>query len=444
MDRPPPHRGARRPLRAAIAALAVGLVGACAPTAIGSTTPSSASPSAAAAVAPSAFASDTSAPLQSPTSSPPSVDGPAGSSAPLTIVANASLAALLPSEADGIRLVRRDLADGGPAPAPFDTATLQLVRDLAATPTAAVSLGWIEPEAGPVDRTGGVRAVALEIAGADGPSVRRAVVLAALLRPGRTGIEARRIGDKDAVILGETAAIWTRDRTLIAMSWPAELVAPPSSGPRPTAPQLSFNQFFVRLPASDPAPSPSRGPEPTPTLPTLHPNASLAPDREIEALLPATVGGHSLSVLSGSGPDILTNQLLGIPTYALLRAGLDIDLTRAGAAIGYAKGLSSYVVIATRVPDARRLDILWAWFRLVGETRGTAIEVVDVDGRTVQIYGDGSQAVFVADGLIYLMMYFDAGDFPPASPPPRPALRDLVVDTIRNLPPAADDGSRRP
>jgi hypothetical protein len=444
MNQTPRRRAPRRPLRAAIVALAIGLVGACAPTAVGSTSPSSASPSAAAAIAPAGVASARALPSPTPTSSPPPVGGPAASSAPLTVVANASLAALLPSEADGIRFVRRDLAAGGPAPAPFDTAMLQLVRDLAATPAAVVSLGWIEPEAGPVDRTGGVRAVALEIAGADGPSLRRAVVLAALLRPGRTGIEARSIGDKEAVILGETAAIWTRDRTLIAMTWPAELVAQPSSGPRPTAPQLSFNEFFVRLPGSDPAPSASRGPEPTPNLPTFHPNASLAPDREIEALLPASVDGHRLSAVSGAGPDILANQLLGIPTYALLRAGLDIDLSRAGAAIGYAKGLSSYVVIATRVPDARRLDILWAWFRFVGESRGTGIEVVDVDGRIVQVYGDGSQAVFVADGLIYLMMYFDAGDFPPASPPPRPALRDLVVDTIRNLPPAADHGSRRP
>ena len=93
-------------------------------------------------------------------------------------------------------------------------------------------------------------------------------------------------------------------------------------------------------------------------MPTLHPNASLAPDREIEALLPAAVAGHTVSVLSGSGPDILTNQLLGVPTYTLMKAGIDIDLTHAGAAIGYARELQSYVVIATRVPGARRLDLL--------------------------------------------------------------------------------------
>jgi hypothetical protein len=63
---------------------------------------------------------------------------------------------------------------------------------------------------------------------------------------------------------------------------------------------------------------------------------------------------------------------------------------------------------------------------------GLNATTVEADGRVAVIYNN--QAVYADDGVLYWMTYLDLGDFPPASPAPRPPLRDLVIDTLRALP----------
>jgi hypothetical protein len=46
----------------------------------------------------------------------------------------------------------------------------------------------------------------------------------------------------------------------------------------------------------------------------------------------------------------------------------------------------------------------------------------------------GNQAVHAVDGALYWMTYLDLGDSFGATPPPRPAFRDVVVDALRELP----------
>lgn len=143
----------------------------------------------------------------------------------------------------------------------------------------------------------------------------------------------------------------------------------------------------------------------------------------------------------GRPADGALQKILALPAYTLYRSGLSFEFDDVSAAAGAADALDTYVVIATRIPGASRLDLLGGWFNTVLELGGPLgeVEVIDVDGRLVQLYADGTQAVFVADGLLYWMDYLDLGDFPPPSPP-RPALRDLVIDTVRNLPPIVDLG----
>jgi len=101
------------------------------------------------------------------------------------------------------------------------------------------------------------------------------------------------------------------------------------------------------------------------------------------------------------------------------------------AAGGHPEGISTYFVVATPLPGFKAREILAAWFR-PQLTNGLQVESIDVDGHLALLYSN--QAVYAKDGVLYWMTYLDVGDFPPASPEPRPALRDLVVDTIRALP----------
>lgn len=371
-----------------------------------------------------------SSPVPAPPASP-------GDSRPLALVADPGLVARLPAEHAGVRFVGHDLAAGGPAP--IDDEVLRTVRDLAGGPASAVSVAWIEPAPAADDPTFGIRAVAVRVRGATGMALRRAFVAAALLRPGASSLDAFETLGKDVVAIGQLTLAYAAGDMLIVVTF----VDPPwaaSPGPTPTPNDWPIDTFLAALPASDPVAMPTERP-----IPSVDPAlTSPVPDPSAATLLPAEVMGAPLrAAVTARGRSILTNYIVALPAYALYRSGLAFDPDDVSAAAGVADGLSTYIVIATRIPGASRLELLAAWFNTVLEMGGPVgeVEVIDVDGRLVQLYGGGTQGIFVADGLLYWMDYLDLGDFPPPSQPPRPALRDLVIDTVRNLPPIVDSGS---
>jgi hypothetical protein len=220
--------------------------------------------------------------------------------------------------------------------------------------------------------------------------------------------------------------------TLYLLSFPtndAQAAASPVPGPAPTPP-FTDDELFAALPASDPeptAPQPTRKP-----LPSIAPDVSPAPDRAAEALLPDRIRGASVVKISGRGPALFTGEwvYVGIPAY-VMATQLDLDLSDRSAAGGHPDGISTYWIVATPIPGFDARAILTAWFRQLLPT-GLDATTIETDGRVAVLYNN--QAVYAKDGVLYWMTYLDIGDFPPASPAPRPALRDLVIDTLRALP----------
>ncbi|MBI2776787.1 MAG: hypothetical protein HYX57_05950 [Chloroflexi bacterium] len=380
-----------------------------------------------------ASAATSSSPTPSPRASP-------GDSLPLALVADPSLLALLPAEHAGVRFVGRDLAAGGPAP--IDDELLRHVRDIAGGPAAAVSVAWIKADPAADDPTFGIHVVAVRVGGTTGMALRRAFVAASLLRPGASSLDALETLGKEVVVIGRLTLAYASGDALLVVTFadPPRAVPP---GPTPTPNDWPLDTFFAALPASDPVAVPTQ-----PPAPSVDPGlTSPVPDPSAATLLSAEVMGVPLrAAVTARGSSVLTNSILALPAYGLYLSGPSFDLDDVSAAAGTAEGLSTYVVIATRIPEASRRGLLAAWFNFVLERGGPVgeVEVIDVDGRLAQLYGGGgtqSQAVFVADGLLYWMAYLDLGDFPPPSPPPRPDLRDLVIDTVRNLPPIVDSES---
>jgi hypothetical protein len=355
---------------------------------------------------------------------------------PLSLVADPGLLALLPTEHAGVHFVGHDLANGGSAP--IQDALLRHVRDLAGGSRSAVSVAWIEADPASEDPTFGIRVLAVRIGSASGMALRRAFVAASLLEPGSTSLDALETLGRDVVVMGRLTLAYASGDVLVVVTF----ADPPSAtppGPTPTPNDWPLDTFFAALPSSDPV-----AVQTEPQALSIDPDlTSPVPDPSAATLLPAEVMSVPLrAAVTAHGRSVLTNYIVALPAYALYRTGLAFDFDDVSAAAGVSDGLSTYTVIATRVPGVTRLELLSAWFNGVLELGGPVgeVEIVDVDGRLVQLYNGGTQAIFVADGLLYWMDYLDMGDFAP-SPPPRPDLRDLVIDTMRNLPPLVDSGA---
>jgi hypothetical protein len=328
-----------------------------------------------------------------------------------------------------MRYERHSLAPGGSPPPGF---TDDLGRALLRSPgsTGSLSVAWSVPTVVAAEPNYRVTFVAIRVPGANGRNLREVMLLDRLLVPGLSeSVGLNKLGPASFLLIGHEAVASSRD-TLYVLSFPVdEGRATATPGPD-AAPPFTSDEFYAALPATDPEPSPQ--PPARPALPSVAPGASSPPDRAAEALLPDRIRGAAVTKLSGRGPALFNGDFiyLALPAYSL-SSELDLDLSTVSAAGGHPDGLSTYFVVATPLPGFDAREILAAWFH-PQLTNGLQIESIDVDGRIALMYSN--QAVYSKDGILYWMSYLDVGDFPPASPEPRPALRDLVVATVRALP----------
>ena len=140
-----------------------------------------------------------------------------------------------------------------------------------------------------------------------------------------------------------------------------------------------------------------------------------------------------MTKVSARGASIQESQfaMFAFPLYALWMGGLALPLDDPSVAIAHADDLSTYIVIASSTGSHDPRESLAAWFAGLAGNRIVEFETVESGGRIAIV--ESNQAVSATEDTFYWMSYFDVGEFGP-TPPPRPALRDLVIDTLHALP----------
>jgi hypothetical protein len=364
---------------------------------------------------------------------PPSpTDGkiqPSSSPSTLPLVVDASLEASLPERIGTIQYERHSLAPGGSPPIGFtDDIGRALLR--AADSTGTLSVAWSVPTVEASDPQYRVSFLAIRVPRANARNLRDVMLFDRILVPGFSGmVKLSSLGPVSVLLVGKEAIASSGD-TLYLLSYPMdERGAAPSPGPDATPPFTS-DQFYAALPATDPEPAPQ--PPSLPAVPSVAPGTSPPPDGTAEALLPDRIRDSPVAKVSGRGPGLFQGEWihLGIPAY-LLASELGLDLGKVSAAGGHPNGISTFFVVATPLPGFEAREILSAWFR-PQLSDGLPIEAIEANGRVALLYGN--QAVYAEDGVFYWMAYLDIGDRLTESPEPRPALKDLVADTLRVLP----------
>jgi hypothetical protein len=421
--------------RGVAAAISLSILVACgcvdattAPSADGSAVASAASRS---TVVGTVSSSDPGGALPTPSASiAPAV--PPGSQSTLSLTIDPSLEATLPEQIGTMRFVRHSLAPGDALPPVFSDSLGRARLRAGGSADGRLSVAWSAPTTVTSNSRYAVTILAIRIPGAVARNLRDAVALERLLAADSSdSIVVGRYERTSMLFVGDQV-VMTSGNTLYLLSFPtndAQAVTSPVPGPEPTPP-FTEDELFAALPAADPElaePEPTRRP-----LPSIGPDVSPPPDPTAEALLPDRIRGGSVTKISGRGPALYTGEwvYLGIPAY-VMATQLGLDLSDRSAAGGHPDGISTYWIVATPVPGFDARAILAAWFRQL-LPYGLEATAVQADGRVAILYNN--QAVYAEDGLLYWMTYLDLGDFPPASPAPRPALRDLVIDTLRALP----------
>ena len=399
-------------------------------------------PPAAPSASPSSGASQD-APTPSPAataSTLPVTPAPTGTTRPLVVVTDPELDRWLPSSFTDLTFVHHSLAAGDRVPEPLDGGVLESIRDQAAGPAARVSLAWIDTAPGAADQALRLRVLALRVRGATGIRLRSAYLETTLRNPGSYQVWTGSQQGGPRAILPDDRFAFLRDDTLFVVG----TSDPTLSGATAASTWTRVQAFVATLPVSQIAPLsllPVVSPAPSSTI---DPNALPHADPALEAMLPATAGGVHLEAISLPVRDALLNMALGLGPAVLALGGQPLDLDRVTVALAHAQALSSFVVIAVRVPGASRRTLMGRMLggSFLAGTSGTSdsVEVVDVDGRRLILGREATQGYVAADGVAYLMLYFDMGDTFGASMPPRPAFRDLAEDAVRSLPAGVDAG----
>jgi hypothetical protein len=192
------------------------------------------------------------------------------------------------------------------------------------------------------------------------------------------------------------------------------------------SPPWSPEDLLMALPQTDDLPATGQ-PGPGPSF-----NVA-GSDPATEVLLPKSVLGSPVKPTSESqyAPEVdIVRQL---PSYELVLS-LGLDPSTLSSAAGYTDSLSTFFVVATRVPGVDARSLVGSVVDDLANSGGASMpmETVDVEGRPVQVMSD--QAVYAEDELLYWMMYFDIGDNFGSTMAPRPPIRDIAVDIVPQLP----------
>lgn len=371
----------------------------------------------------------TSAPSRPATDSPTLPPGE-----PLVLTVDPSLEASLPATIGAARFTRHTLHTGEAAPSGFSN---DLGRSLLASTgkkSGAISVAWLEIVPEQAEAAAGMTIVAIRIPGADARWLRYLVVADRLLKPGATGSIAGSRNDGHKFLFGGDALVMSAVDTVYVMTSP-RFDASASPAPSSATPiQISEEELLSAFPPLDEDP-PSGPMRSLPPVPSADPDVSPEPALAAEALLPDRIDDAVVRKVSARGADLTRGAMIyvGLPMYSLYTGGLDIDPTTIEAAGANPQDRSTFWVVATSVPGHDARSILGAWFvRQIDADLVETFETIDVDGSLAVLHGNN--AVRAVDGVLYWMTYLDVGDSFGATQPPRPPLRDLVVETLRALP----------
>ena len=372
--------------------------------------------------------------LPSPTvATAPSTPPPSpGALITLQLVADADLEKSLPTHIGPIAFARHSLATGDAPPSGFDDDLGRLLLRAAGSTNGKLAVAWIDPVPEQSSAVGGMTVVAVRIRGVDASRLRALPLVDRMLEPGTTGA----FGADDngpPIFFAVDRLTMSADDILYIVTYPAD---DPSATPDPNVtPAISQDELGAAFPGLDPV-HPKKPDAASPTFPPDPggpPDASLEPAPALEARLPDAIRGVPLTKGSARGDSIHDASLFAFPIYALWLAGLKLPLDDLSAAFAHADALSTYIVIACDTGPHDPRETLAAYFATIAGTRIVQFETLDAGGRTAIFEASGGTAVAASDDTFYWMSYFDYGDFGP-SPPPRPPVRDLVLDTLAALP----------
>lgn len=347
-------------------------------------------------------------------------------------MADPGLEASLPAAIGPVRFIRHSLSPGDVPPSGFDDYIGRLLLRAAGSPEGELAVAWIEPVREQWDAVDGMTVVAVRIDGAKASRLRALPLIDRMLEPGTTGSFGG-TDDEDPPML------FAVDRLTMSASDVLYIVTYPTSDPTATPepddqPQISIEEMGAAFPGLDPV----RLPKPEPPEPTFPPDPggpdpSLEPDPALEARLPDEIRGFPMRKVSAHGRLAESSEfaLFAFPLYALWLGGLTLPLDDLSVAFAHADELSSYIVIASNTGPHDPRETLGAYFGSLAGSRIVEFETIEAGGRIAIM--DGVQAVSATDDTFYWMTYFDIGDFGP-TPPPRPPVRDLVLDTLEALP----------
>ena len=350
----------------------------------------------------------------------------------LQLVADAALEKTLPTHIGPIAFVRHSLATGETPPSGFGDDLGRLLLRAAGSTNGKLAVAWIDPVPAQSSSVGGMTVVAVRIRGANAARLRALPLVDRMLEPGTTGSFGAD-NEGPPIFFAVDRLTMSAGDVLYIVTYPGD---DPSATPDPNAtPAISQDDIGAAFPGLDPVhPTKPDSADPTfPPDPGGPPDASLEPAPALEARLPDAIRGIPLTKASAHGDSIHDASLFAFPIYALWLAGLELPLDDLSAAFAHADALSTYIVIACDTGPHDPRETLAAYFATIAGTRIIQFETLDAGGRTAIFEASGGTAVAASDDTFYWMSYFDYGDFGP-SPPPRPPVRDLVLDTLAALP----------
>lgn len=334
----------------------------------------------------------------------------------------------------GFDLVTDPLADDATVPGTYDPAIEARVANQLGIGVADISATVTRPADNEVDSAlHGMRLVMVRLP-LDRPIDAIGAYLAErLTRDGAEAFVANTTTDHDRPYSGGGAwSIGYAEDTLVIVGLDPEALSGPTDF-SDTSPHAVIEAAFDAMLPEEPerAPRPPRTPEPT------EPAETPPPDPDLEARLPAELGGRPLKIVSFSH---LRNADLdggfGAIVPSVLVPHLGVDAEDAAMAVA-ADEETSLTIWAHRIEgySGAQLEAATLGVLLAGPSRGASFPFVggEVNGR--RYTANPSWAVFADDDILYWLLYFDVGDcFSDCEQPDREPFLEILEDTIAAIP----------